>query len=114
MRGLSFELSDYQWIPLWEVEVMLKGVVVCGISSLLMTREVISLMIVEIMVFPALNVLEVMILELMIFVVLYVFGYPHLPMMIIQGHGIMTIWFSDDLSKGTYIVPLESGFIFDK
>lgn len=34
--------------------------------------------------------------------------------MIIQGHRIMTIWFSDDLPKGTYIVPLKSGFTFDK
>ena len=35
-------------------------------------------------------------------------------MVIIQGHDIMAIWFSDDLPQGTHIVPSDSGFTSDK
>ena len=40
--------------------------------------------------------------------------YPPPPMVIIQGHDIMAIWFSDDLPQGTHIVPSDSGFTSDK
>ena len=40
--------------------------------------------------------------------------YPLPPMVIIQGHDIMAIWFSDDLPQGTHIVPSDSGFTSDK